>query len=446
MFTPVTESTAHRVMSSPDTRPVAVDLFCGAGGMSLGFEQAGFDVLAAVDHDPIHLAVHTFNFPITEPLCQDIREVSSTTIGATVSKAWSAFDRSGEWDGSIDCLFGGPSCQGFSSMGRLDYCDERNSLLFEFARLVEECRPRTFVLENVPGLAAFPHRTTLAHLYRRLGQAGYAMQKSTPIQLDAADYGVPQHRKRLFIIGARDGISVAIPDPVISPTVADALDDLPEVELYASLMTDDQIRLSHTEHNVPSAKLSSYANSLRSRFSHEYTRTWDVDILTGCKRTTHSDNVRARFEELAPGAEDTPSRTLRLQSGGQSRTLRAGTGRDHGSFTAPRPVHHRTARVITVREAARLHSFPDWFQLHATKWHGLRQIGNSVPPRLAGAVAAEVAKALGRDPITPQLALPASDDALLTMSLQAAADHFSYPRDLLPYDVRRQPGHRGRGR
>lgn len=429
--------------ASIEERPVAVDLFCGAGGMSLGFEQAGFDVLAAVDHDPVHLGVHAFNFPNTEVVCEDIGNVTATTIETAARKGWSAFGRSGEWDGTVDSLFGGPSCQGFSFMGHLDTEDERNDLIFDFARLVADVQPRAFVLENVPGLTSSLYRDKVDHLYRKLRRAGYTMQAPRPVRLDAGDYGVPQTRQRVFVVGSRERIRIPVPRPMVGPTVADALDDLPEVEDYENLVDADQLRLTKQARSESARRASSYALSLRARYEYEYKRPWNPVILTGCQRTAHRPNIRARFASLGPGDEDEPSRTRRLDGDGKSRTLRAGTGRDHGSFTAPRPIHHRAPRVITIREAARLHSFPDWFQFHATKWHGLRQIGNAVPPRLAAAVAAEVVAALGFCPTIPDVPLPESDEMLLALSLQQAADRFGFARDRLPLDVRLLPGHRG---
>lgn len=427
-------------MSSVDERrPVAVELFAGVGGMSLGFEQAGFDVLAAVDVDPVHLAVHSFNFPLTEAVCGDISTIDSAVIQSAARKGWAAHGRGHhEWDGIIDCLFGGPSCQGFSDMGTKRADDERNDLVIQFARLVEELRPRTFVMENVAGLLGRRYRGTVAELHARLRGAGYKLQSESPVRLDASDFGVPQERKRVFIVGALDKVPLVPRTRGLPPTVADALDDLPEVNDFDGLLHVDELYLDHDQLNALEGRISSYAFSLRERRGREYGRRWDKHLLGGCSRTVHSPRVIDRFVALGPGALDAPSRTRRLNADTRSFTLRAGTGRDHGSFTAPRPVHHRSARVITVREAARLHSFPDWFRFHVTKWHGLREIGNAVPPRLAEAMACEVIDALGCRPPRPSRILPAADTRLLSFSLREAADHFGIDHALLPYDVRRK--------
>lgn len=427
-------------LSKPNVaRPVAVELFAGAGGMSLGFEQAGFDVLASVDNDPVHLAVHERNFPFSHPLCADISTLTPEAIHAAVRKGWALTARDGEWDGTIDCLFGGPSCQGFSDMGRQAADDERNHLVIEFARLVEELMPRSFVIENVPGLLFPKFGSHLASLQQRLRKAGYTLQAEQPRCYDAADYGVPQRRRRVFIIGVVEGVSVPEPPKLRpGPTVAEALDDLPNVEDFEELRRSDQLTLTYELEVSLQTGASSYVKSLRTPTGLEYRRKWNCDVLTGCQRTDHSEAVRSRFAKLAPGEEDDASRTSRLMATGRSQTLRAGTSRDHGSFTAPRPIHHRQPRVVTVRESARLHSFPDWFAFSVAKWHALRQIGNSVPPRLAAAVAKTVVTSLGPELRPPTTTYEVGPDPLLKFSLHRAAEHFGIDCSALPPDVRRR--------
>lgn len=418
-------------------RPVAIDLFSGAGGMTLGFERAGFDVLAAIDSDPVHLAVHERNFPHTQPVCASIADLAHGDLVEAINRGWARFGRQGTWDGEIDCVFGGPSCQGFSDMGQQRDGDARNQLVLEFARVVVSLRPKAFVMENVPGFLFTKYRPLLEAVQHQLARAGYLLL-DTPLRLDAADFGVPQHRRRVFLVGVRAGLKLPSPPSPMAPvTVAEALDSLPNVSRYKSLLRSDALHLDEEALAGMMARSSEYARSLRRPNGFEYPRVWDPSVMSGCGRTVHSDEVKSRFRRTAPGEKDPIARVSRLKGSGQSMTLRAGAGRDHGSYTAPRPIHHRFPRVVTVREAARLHSFPDWFSFNLAKWHALREIGNSVPPALSAAVAETVVAALGLTPIEPTAAMTLGGDDLLTYSLPEAADHFEVCRSQLPPDVRR---------
>ena len=155
------------------TRPIAIDLFAGVGGFSLGIEQAGFDVLVAVESDPIHACAYKFNFPLTEVICQDITKLTADTIRQAALKAWIAHYKTDLWDGQIDLVFGGPPCQGFSLMGKRLINDDRNHLVLEFCRLVLELNPRYFVMENVPGMVAGKHKTWLNKLKKEFKHHGY---------------------------------------------------------------------------------------------------------------------------------------------------------------------------------------------------------------------------------------------------------------------------------
>jgi DNA (cytosine-5)-methyltransferase 1 len=409
--------------------------------MSLGFEQSGFDVVAAVDNDPVHLAVHERNFPLTVPLCRDISNVSSEELLAAATVGLKRLPERQSSIPGIDCIFGGPSCQGFSVIGRRNPLDPRNSLLDHFARVVEDVQPRSFVIENVPGLLSPTYASALDGLLLRLTNAGYNVgtEAQRYLRLDAAAYGVPQRRKRIFLIGVRNTEPLPnVPTPLGGrPTVEDALDDLPDVDIFDELVNRDWVQLDKEDLVAMVDSASPYARSMRMPADGlARPRRWDPAILTSSARTIHSEAVRKRFADTPQGSEEAVSRNPRLKGSGQSGTLRAGTGRDHGSFSAPRPIHHLDDRVVTVREAARLHSFPDWFRFHVTKWHGFRQVGNSVPPFLARAVADTIVEALGFRPTPPTSELTLGEDRLLSMSLHEAADHFQYDRALLPRDSR----------
>jgi DNA (cytosine-5)-methyltransferase 1 len=146
-----------------------------------------------------------------------------------------------------------------------------------------------------------------------------------------------------------------------------------------------------------------------------------------------------RFRATPPGTTEPISRFFKLPLDGQCNTLRAGTDSARGAFTSPRPIHPLLPRVITVREAARLHSYPDWFRFHTTKWHGFRQIGNSVPPLLGRAVAGRVMAALGQLPSRPAVLLSPGDRALLNFNMRQAADHYHVSSLVIGQRKRRKP-------
>lgn len=350
-------------------RPIAVDLFAGAGGLSLGLQLAGFDVAAAIEFDPHHAETHRRNFPNCVVVERDAAKVTATQL----------FEAQPRLRSGIDLVAGGPPCQGFSVMGLRKATDPRNGLIGEFARLVIELNPKTFVMENVPGILAPKYRTRLNRALARLRRAGYRVAE--PIVLDASDYGVPQRRKRVFIIGARGRTKLPVlppPKATRSPTVWDALRDLPDVEAHEALAVDDVYK-------GRLGRPSEYATALRVKRNVG---------LTGCLRPTHSHDVLVRFAATLPGSREPISRFERLAKDGVAGTLRAGTTYERGKYMAPRPIHPVQDRCITVREAARLHSFPDSFAFHPTRWHGFREVGNSVPPNLARAVGAAVLQVL----------------------------------------------------
>lgn len=407
-------------------RPIGIDLFAGAGGLSLGFEQAGFDVKAAVEIDPVHCAVHKFNFPRTAVLPGSVAELSGNDIRRAA----------GIGRQRVDCVFGGAPCQGFSLIGQRVLDDPRNRLVLDFVRIVRELDAETFVFENVKGLTVGRHKRFLEELVQAFDVAGYDCSLPWKV-LNAGHYGTPQSRERLILMGAKKGRSLpSYPEPTsnipgkkkrfsdlpFGPTAQDALGDLPDAESFATLASSDAV--ATTRFGNPSA----YASELRClgndawHFGH--LRDWNPAVLTSSARTEHTDISRRRFAETKPGTVEPISRLFRLPADGVSNTLRAGTDGARGAFTSPRPIHYRLARCVTVREMARLHGFPDWFRFNVTKWHGARQIGNAVPPPLARAVAAQVVAALGVEPSRPEAGISLGDPTLLAFDLSAASSHF----------------------
>src|SRR5271157_2263186 len=234
-------------MATEPTRPVGVDLFSGAGGMSLGFEQAGFDIAAAVEYDPVHCSTHEFNFPGCAAICRSVADIDAAYIRRESRVA----------DSNVDVVFGGAPCQGFSMIGKRALDDPRNSLVHHFVRLVVDLKASYFVFENVRGLTVGEHRKFLHEIMQEFRKNGYCVVEDYRV-LNAVDYGVPQDRQRLFLIGARKGFPLPeYPEPthaldgksrsgnlfrLSTPTVWDALRDIPEADDFEELLHRDWVK------------------------------------------------------------------------------------------------------------------------------------------------------------------------------------------------------------
>jgi DNA (cytosine-5)-methyltransferase 1 len=407
-------------------RPVGIDLFAGAGGLSLGFEQAGFDIKAAVEIDPVHCATHEFNFPNSRAICASVVDM----IGAEIRR------QAGLGDADIDVVFGGAPCQGFSMMGKRALDDQRNQLVFHYVRLVAELRPKFCVFENVKGLTLGKHAQFLDELILALGDAGYNVHLPYRV-LNASDFGVPQDRQRLFIIGARvDQAMPLYPDPVkLRTTVWEAIGDLPDADKFSELSESDSVATTWISESAYAKRMRGL---VRDPENFGYSRSFDADVLTSSLRTEHTALSQQRFLATENGDTEPISRFKKLHPNGVCNTLRAGTDSARGAFTSPRPIHPFLPRVITVREAARLHSYPDWFRFHTTKWHGFRQIGNSVPPLLGRAVASQIMVALGLEPGKPKLVLQTGDVQLLTFQMWHASQHFGVAKNVIAQRTRKR--------
>ncbi|HLJ90302.1 MAG TPA: DNA cytosine methyltransferase [Candidatus Angelobacter sp.] len=424
-------------MASTRKKPIGIDLFAGAGGLSLGFEQAGFDVAAAVEYDPIHCATHEFNFPQCTAICRSVAEIDGKYIR----------NNSRVGDQPVDVLFGGAPCQGFSMIGKRALDDPRNSLVYHFVRLVAELEASYFVFENVRGLTLGEHRKFLDEIIYEFHKNGYRVVEDYRV-LNAIDYGVPQNRQRLFLIGARKGFPLPdYPDPThalsnksslgnlfrrSTPSVWDALRDIPEADDFEELLHRDWVKARFKAPTAYSALLRSEETD-PSDFSSP--RQFDANLLTSSLRTIHTELSKKRFLETRHGDTEPVSRFHKLDPNGVCNTIRAGTASDHGAFTSPRPIHPYSPRCITVREAARLHSYPDWFRFHVTKWHGFRQIGNSVPPLLGRAVASKIREAFS-PPKKTERSIAQGNLRLLSFDMSSAATHYGVPTDVVPKRVR----------
>jgi len=359
--------------------PKVIDLFAGAGGLSLGATRAGFDLLAAIEKDPLALETHTKNFPQSEHFPDDISKLKGKNLLSTLKLK----------ENELDGLIGGPPCQGFSVMGRRDIKDERNTLFSDFFRLVNEIKPKFFVAENVLGILHSRYDNIRKNALDNIPKDYVVLE---PIKVKASDYGVPTTRTRVFFIGYNPKYLSDLSEQSFLPSseenedvfVKDALEGLP-VNISPEWQEEEdgwQPYTSFSRENHFTERVIGHIpvgigdiNSL--------TRYAEKQEVSGCLGTRHSEEIIKRFSSVEQGGVDKKLRSPRLKPDGFCPTIRAGTGSDKGSYQAIRPIHYDLPRVITPREAARLQGFPDWFVFHRTKWHSFRQIGNSVSPLLA---------------------------------------------------------------
>jgi len=341
------------------------DLFCGCGGLSKGFEMDGYRVLGGVDHDAAALRTYALNFPKARALDSDL---AARSIGKDLMRQIG--------DSTVDVVVAGPPCQGFSLTGPRNFDDPRNRLYLAVFDVVKEMAPVAFVIENVRGMASLYGGQVRDEVVRRFVRLGYSTVYRI---LCAADYGVPQVRHRLFFIGLRSDLGTFdFPPPShgtqqASPfvTCREAIDDLPKLE--PPDFGDEVSTLKST----PS---SPFQQLMRGRGS----------CLFNHVATRHTDVVR-KVIALVPAGGD--HKDLPTGIGTHRRFNEAWTRYhpDRPSYTIDtghrNHFHYSLNRVPTVRENARLQSFPDAFQFVGTRTQQNRQVGNAVPPLLARAIA-----------------------------------------------------------
>lgn len=363
--------------------PIIIDLFSGAGGLSLGASRAGFNVAAAVEIDSHAIHSHMINFPQAKHIQKDINSLSSDDL----------LSLSGINNSELIGVIGGPPCQGFSNIGHGDVNDIRNQLFIKFFKLVGELQPVFFVAENVPGIMNDKYSTIREKAFSHI--KNYTLL--SPLKIDASEYGAPTTRTRIFFIGYRTDnriksfTSTDIENMKIPlgqrTTVRCALEGLPANIHYSAKCSGEkklnQEYFLHTAKHIQPDFF--YQRVIGNRpigvGDKEYIDKYiNRHIVNGCFTTKHSAAVRRRYTKLEYGQQDKISKSTKLDPNGFCPTLRAGTGPEKGSFQAVRPIHYEYARVITPREAARLQGFPDWYRLPETIWHSFRQIGNSVSP------------------------------------------------------------------
>ena len=337
-----------------------IDLFCGCGGLSLGFEQAGYNVLLGIDiwEDALETFSHNHKNGVT--LCADLSKVTGEDV-----------DREIKYQ-QVDVIIGGPPCQGFSIAGKRIVDDERNSLYKSFVRMVEYFNPKAFVLENVPNILSIGGGVVREAIIHDFQDLGYNVVTQV---LTASDYGVPQNRRRAIFVGLKDStFDFEIPKVAHKVTTAEALSDLPEgSQSYKS----DYICAPQSDYQILMRRDS------KGVMNHEVTihnaQTTEIIAMV-------PDG--GNYKDLPIQLQNTRKVHIawtRLNS--QKPSITIDTGHRHH-------FHYKWNRVPTVRESARIQSFPDNFEFLCSRTSQYKQVGNAVPPLMAKAIAEQLKKNL----------------------------------------------------
>ena len=343
-----------------------IDLFCGAGGLSLGAKSVGIQVLCAVEKDASAAKTYKENFPETSVICDDIRSLRPTEL---------------ELPDDIFIVFGGPPCQGFSTsnMKTRTLTNPNNYLFLGFVDFVKELSPEWFVLENVEGLVSFQGGRVLSYIISSFEDIGYTVSYRV---VQASDFGVPQKRKRFILVGNKSGIYFSFPENTLETvSVGEAINDLPL--LKNGQMSDSlPYRLSWLDS-------SSYAKRMR-KGSEEAKQNYV---------SKNADYVIERYKHIGPGQnwEAIPDSLM-----GNYKNLRNCHSGIYKRLKTDQPsvvisnyrksmlIHPFQDRGLSVREAARLQSFPDTFLFSGSLMQMQQQIGNAVPPLLAEGIFKEI--------------------------------------------------------
>lgn len=352
-----------------------IDLFCGCGGFSKGFEEAGYNIRFGIDMWKDAVVTYNHNFPNAAVMNEDITKVSGKDIlkAAKLKKD------------EVDVIIGGPPCQGFSVSGKRMIDDERNKLYKSYVQIVSELKPKVFVMENVPGLVRLFKGQVGEQVKEDFTNIGYTVGMQI---LSADNYGVPQQRKRVFFVGVRDdlvkkGMEYQYPIPFMGQgtdvpawTCKDAISDL-------DFVPDDRVLGEDLPYAIPAQ--NDYQRSMRegsrSVLNHSITihnaKTKEIIAMV-----PDGGNYKDLPEELWSTRKVHIAWT-RMDSRKPCFTI--DTGHNHH-------FHYKENRVPTVRESARIQSFPDTFEFIGIKTSQLKQVGNAVPPLLAKAVAESILK------------------------------------------------------
>ena len=343
-------------------RTKIVDLFCGCGGLSRGFEKAGFEICAAIDMWEDAIRTYNHNNPSHPAVCEDIHNWTNEFLDQLNAHH------------DIIGVIGGPPCQGYSTVGTRDVNDPRNHLYLQYCRVVEHLRPDFFLIENVKGLTTLGKGAFKDDIIHRFSALGYHVKYKI---LNAADYGVPQNRYRVFFVGMKndsfDFEEIPTTDHII--TTKEAIGDLPKLVGAECIET----------YNQPPQ--TPYERMIRNGSSR----------LMNHEGTNHSEQTRHIISLIKDGGKirDLPEEYWHIRKYNKA-FERMGSNRPSNTVdTGHRNYfHYEQNRIPSVRENARLQSFPDTFEFLGSKTSQYKQVGNAVPPLLAYAIATEIKKCL----------------------------------------------------
>lgn len=352
----------------------AIDLFCGAGGLSEGLRQAGFHVLAGNDFDEQAGATYVRTHKEARFLGGPIQNLSAQDfLSAARLKS-----------GQLDVLAGGPPCQAYSVYNhQRGMHDERSFLFREYLRLVEGLLPKWVIMENVMGILSAGHGAAVQAIIEGFNKLGYEMEFRV---LKAEQYGVPQERRRVVFIGNRTGDPIAFPEPTYGPdlkpytTVFDAISDLPRLENGGTWLTDLYASQPKSEYQT---ELRRGSLGVRNHSAPKLAKINEQRM----RHIPRGGSWRDIPEELLPAGMkqarrcDHTKRYGRLDWSGLSSTILTKCDIHWGAY-----IHPDDNRSLTVREAARFQSFPDWFEFEGSRTEQFVQVGNAVPPMLGKAI------------------------------------------------------------
>lgn len=357
-----------------------IDLFCGCGGFSHGFSRAGFNVVLGIDMWSDAVTTYLANHPQSKAINGDITEITPAQVLAEC----------GMDSSDIDVIIGGPPCQGFSISGKRMIEDPRNRLYKSFVEMVSTIKPKMFVMENVPGLLSMGKGAIKEQILEDFNNAGYNVVTKV---LTASDFGVPQARKRVFFIGINpDKIHNTVEFSFPEATHGDSFLQLPFVTCKDALsdldfISETEMLPETTEYVLPpqteyQKKMRENSTTLTNHVTTIHTqKTRDIIAMV-----PDGENYKALPRELW---ETRKVHIAWTRMNSQKPSFTIDTGHNHH-------FHYRANRVPTVRESARLQSFPDTFQFLGIKTSQLKQVGNAVPPILAEVIATEVKKTIER--------------------------------------------------